>query len=51
MAIEALYLNLLKQAIDRNATSDATRRGLLLAYPDPLVPRAAPVRKYRGMLS
>jgi SAM-dependent methyltransferase len=42
MAIEALYLQYLKQAIDQGRGSDARRlRGLLLAYPDILVPRAA----------
>ncbi|HXF78553.1 MAG TPA: hypothetical protein VN598_06805 [Usitatibacter sp.] len=42
MAIEALYLQYLKQAIDRGRGGEARRlRGLLLAYPDILVPRAA----------
>ena len=41
MAIEALYLRYLKQAIDRRRGGDGRLRGLLLAYPDLLVPRAA----------
>src|SRR4051794_39610678 len=39
MAIEALYLQLLKQAIERRGSPPL--RGLLLAYPDVLVPYAA----------
>ena len=41
MAIEALYLQLLKQAIDRQRASKGRLEGLLLSYPDLLVPRAA----------
>jgi hypothetical protein len=42
MAIDALYLQYLKQAIDRRRAGGADRlKGLLLAYPDLLVPRAA----------
>jgi SAM-dependent methyltransferase len=42
MAIEALYLRYLKQAIDQRRGSGSERlRGLFLAYPDLLVPRAA----------
>jgi SAM-dependent methyltransferase len=42
MAIEALYLRYLKQAIDRRRGPGRARlRGLFLAYPDLLVPRAA----------
>jgi hypothetical protein len=42
MAIEALYLQYLKQAIDQGRGGAARRlRGLLLAYPDILVPRVA----------
>ena len=40
MAIEALYLRYLKQAVDRRREGGARLRGLLLAYPDLLVPRA-----------
>jgi hypothetical protein len=45
MAIDALYLQYLKHAIDqrRGATTERLR-GLLLAYPDLLVPRAGLVR-------
>jgi hypothetical protein len=42
MAIDALYLHCLRQAIDRRRGEDRARlRGLLLAYPDMIVPRAA----------
>jgi hypothetical protein len=42
MAIDALYLQCLKQAIDRRRGAGGARlRGLLLAYPDLVVPRAA----------
>jgi hypothetical protein len=41
MAIEALYLRYLKQAIERRRTAPARLRGLFLAYPDLLVPRDA----------
>lgn len=41
MAIEALYLKLLKQAIDRRRATRPALAGLLLAYPDLLVTRAA----------
>ncbi|HUQ28738.1 MAG TPA: hypothetical protein VM051_09100 [Usitatibacter sp.] len=43
MAIDALYLGYLKQAIDRHraASGGARMRGLFLAYPDLIVPRAA----------
>lgn len=42
MAIEALYLRYLKQAIDQRRGAGGERlRGLFLAYPDLLVPRAA----------
>ena len=42
MAIDALYLQYLKQAIDRRRAAGGDRlKGLLLAYPDLLVPRAA----------
>lgn len=41
MAIEALYLRYLKQAIDRRREGTGRLRGLFLAYPDLLVPRAA----------
>jgi SAM-dependent methyltransferase len=46
MAIDALYLSYLKQAIDgrRAAGGGARLRGLFLAYPDLLVPRAALVQ-------
>jgi hypothetical protein len=45
MAIDALYLQYLKQAIDRRRGPGGERlRGLLLAYPDLLVPRAALVK-------
>jgi hypothetical protein len=44
MAIEALYLQLLKQAIDRRRASKPRMQGLLLAYPDLLVPRAGLAR-------
>src|SRR5438046_2463428 len=41
MAIDALYLQCLKQAIDRRRGDGGARlRGLLLAYPDLIVPRA-----------
>ena len=41
MAIDGLYLQYLKQAIDRwRGTGGARLRGLLLAYPDLLVPHA-----------
>jgi SAM-dependent methyltransferase len=41
MAIDALYLQYLKHAIDRRRDGTGERlRGLLLAYPDLLVPRA-----------
>ena len=40
MAIEALYLRLLKQAIDRRRATRPAMQGLFLAYPDLLVPRA-----------
>ncbi|MBC8023326.1 MAG: hypothetical protein H7Y14_09425 [Burkholderiales bacterium] len=41
MAIEALYLRFLKQAIDRRRAAGGERlRGLFLAYPDLLVSRA-----------
>src|ERR1043165_2404797 len=40
MAIEALYLQLLKQAIDRRRDGTPLR-ALLLAYPDVLLPHAA----------
>jgi SAM-dependent methyltransferase len=41
MAIDGLYLQYLKQAIDRRRGAEGARlRGLLLAYPDMLVPRA-----------
>ena len=41
MAIEALYLTLLKQAIDRRRAARPALTGLLLAYPDLLLTRAA----------
>jgi SAM-dependent methyltransferase len=42
MAIDALYLHYLKQAIDRRRGANGERlRGLLLAYPDLLVPRTS----------
>jgi SAM-dependent methyltransferase len=42
MAIEALYLRYLKDAIDRRrGPGRESLKGLLLAYPDMLVPRAA----------
>ena len=42
MAIDALYLHYLKQAIDRRRGTGGERlKGLLLAYPDLLLPRAA----------
>ena len=41
MAIEALYLRYLKQAIDRRRETKSALEGLFLAYPDLLVPRAA----------
>jgi len=42
MAIEALYLRYLKQAIDQRRGAGSERlRGLFLAYPDLLVPRGA----------
>ncbi len=42
MAIDALYLSYLKQAIDRRRGAGGERlQGLFLAYPDLLVPRAA----------
>jgi len=42
MAIDALYLQCLRQAIDRRRGEGGARlRGLLLAYPDMIVPRAA----------
>ena len=41
MAIEALYLQLMHQAIGRLRTRLPSPRALLLAYPDILVPRAA----------
>jgi len=42
MAIDGLYLQYLKQAIDRRrGTGGGRLRGLLLAYPDLLVPRAS----------
>jgi len=42
MAIDALYLHCLKQAIDRRRGDAGARlRGLLLAYPDMIVPRSA----------
>jgi hypothetical protein len=42
MAIDALYLQCLRQAIDRRRGEAGARlRGLLLAYPDMIVPRAA----------
>lgn len=45
MAIDGLYLQLLKRAIDhRRAGSGERVRGLLLAYPDLLVPRTALVQ-------
>jgi hypothetical protein len=44
MAIEAQYLGLLKQAIDRGRASKGVLRGLLFAYPDLVVPRAALAR-------
>jgi len=41
MAIDTLYLHILKKAIDRRRGSDATPlRGLLLGYPELLVPRS-----------
>lgn len=40
MAIEALYLRLLKQAIDRRRATKPAMTGLLLAYPDLLLHRA-----------
>lgn len=44
MAIEALYLQLLKQAIERRRASRPQMQGLLLAYPDLLLPRAGLAR-------
>lgn len=44
MAIEALYLQLLHQAIGRVRQRVTTPRALLLAYPDLLVPRAGLAR-------
>src|SRR5690349_20111499 len=44
MAIEALYLQLLHQAIGRLRTRVPAPRALLLAYPDLLVPRAGLAR-------
>lgn len=44
MAIEALYLQILHQAIARARTRAPRPRALLLAYPDILVPRAALAR-------
>src|ERR1700754_3497033 len=45
MAIDGLYLQYLKQAVDRRRGTGGERlRGLLLAYPDLLVPRAALAR-------
>jgi SAM-dependent methyltransferase len=41
MAIEALYLRYLKQAIDRRRETKSELKGLFLAYPDLLVPREA----------
>jgi hypothetical protein len=41
MAIEAVYLRLLKQAIDRRAATRPSMQGLFLAYPDLLVSKAA----------
>jgi len=42
MAIDALYLQYLKQAIDRRRAATGERlRGLFFAYPDLLVPRAS----------
>jgi SAM-dependent methyltransferase len=41
MAIEALYLRLLKQAIDLRRAARPAMQGLLLCYPDLAVPRAA----------
>ena len=40
MAIDALYLQILKQAIQRRRGEGPRLRGLLLGYPDLLVPRA-----------
>jgi len=41
VAIEALYLRLLKRAIDELRASKPAVQGLLLGYPDLVVPRAA----------
>ena len=41
MAIEALYLRMLKRAIDARHAVKPAMRGLLLGYPDLAVPRAA----------
>ncbi|MEO5694455.1 MAG: hypothetical protein ABIQ72_15105 [Usitatibacter sp.] len=41
MAIEGIYFGLLKQAIDRRRAVRPAMRGLFLAYPDLLMPRAA----------
>ena len=41
MAIEGVYLRLLTQAIARRRETRPAMRGLLLAYPDLLVPKAA----------
>ena len=40
MAIEALYLRLLKQAIELRRAAKPAMQGLLLGYPDLIVPRA-----------
>src|SRR5216683_2125953 len=44
MAIEALYLRLLKQAIELRRSAKPAMQGLLLGYPDLIVPRAALVQ-------
>jgi len=41
MAIEGIYFQLLKQAIDRRRATRAPMQGLFLAYPDLLMPRSA----------
>src|SRR5205823_3702548 len=41
VAIEALYLRMLKLAIDQRRAAKPAMQGLLLGYPDLIVPRAA----------
>jgi SAM-dependent methyltransferase len=41
VAIEALYLRILKRAIDQRRAARPAMQGLLLGYPDLVVPRAA----------